>query len=95
MNAQAISASKMIFLPKRVFHADWDIVERKLAVTRTGAVDPFNISYEVAVPADWTIGASDVSPWQLRLIDGNGKHLAKVFFKPLGAAGALELMILI
>jgi len=91
MTTHTEPTTKLIYLPKRVFHADWETVERTLGVTRTGAEDAHNSCFQVTVPADWTFGDSDVSPWQKRLIDGNGKHLAKLFYKPLGGA-SMELM---
>jgi hypothetical protein len=91
MTTQTATATKLIYLPKRVFHADWETFERTLGVQRTGSVDTHNTCYQVIAPADWTIGDSDVSPWQKRLIDGNGKHLARLFYKPLGGA-AMQLM---
>lgn len=82
---------RILWLPKRVNHATWADVEA-LGVVRTGNE---NFSYfETRVPADWQIVDTDISIYQKRLVDGSGKHLAKLFYKPgsQGGGGSMELI---
>jgi hypothetical protein len=48
---------------------------------------------ECEVPDGWEIRDSGVSPWQKRLFDGEGKMIAKIFYKPAGGCGSIHVFL--
>lgn len=49
-------------------------------------------SMQIAVPTDWSIQATSVSPFHHHLVDGDGKALACLFTKPgSGGSGSFQI----
>jgi hypothetical protein len=85
--------ARTVFLPDTVWHGKQigELVERGLRPT--GAVGELQTS-EYALPPGWDLVASEESPLQYRLVDGNGGLHAKVFYKPGSLVGRPEMELM-
>jgi hypothetical protein len=45
------------------------------------------------IPGNWELRESGVSPWQKRLLDGQGNLLALFFFKPAGGSASIHVLL--
>ena len=90
-------ATKLLSFPVRSNAGAWDkLRELGARLTADGeekfAIGAFQVA-ECEVPAGWEIRDTDVSPWQKRLYDADGKMLAKIFIKPTGGVGSIHVFI--
>lgn len=95
-NSQATTttaATSKLWLPTKVFHNTFEAIASRFGLTATGTPDN-NGFREMNVPADWQIADSTESPFQKRLVAGDGTHIAKLFYKPgsQGGGGAMQLL---
>jgi hypothetical protein len=103
----ATAGATILSFPVRANEGGWDklfALGAKLTeqdadgavLTDDGKIDiarsPFRFA-RCEVPAGWEIHASGVSPWQKRLFDGEGKMIAKIFYKPTGGGGSIHVFL--
>jgi hypothetical protein len=82
VNAQTVSGSQAVWLPKLASGTSWEVIEQTLGLSRTGKEDENSqCTCEVILPAGWTIVESKASFFQRYLVDSNGKQRAKLFYK--------------
>lgn len=84
----ATAGATILSFPVRANEGGWDkLFALGAKLTAEGekayAIRAFQFA-ACEVPAGWEIRDSGVSPWQKRLFDGEGKMIAKIFYKPAG-----------
>lgn len=93
----ATAGATILSFPVRANEGGWDklfALGAKLTAEgeKAHAIRAFQFA-ECEVPHGWNIADSGVSPWQKRLFDGNGKMIAKIFYKPAGGCGSLHVFL--
>lgn len=101
----ATAGATILCFPVRANEGGWDklfALGAKLTeqdadgavLTDDGKIDvsPFRFA-RCQVPAGWEIRASGVSLYQNRLFDGEGKMIAKIFYKPAGGCGSIHVFL--
>ncbi|MCC7529330.1 MAG: hypothetical protein IT342_12475 [Candidatus Melainabacteria bacterium] len=103
----ATAGATILYFPVRANEGGWDkLFELGAKLTEQdadGAVltddgkinvarSPFRFA-RCQVPAGWEIRASGVSLYQNRLYDGEGKMIAKIFYKPAGGCGSIHVFL--
>ncbi len=93
----ATAGATILCFPVRANEGGWDkLFALGATLTAEGekayAIRAFQFA-ECEVPQGWNIADSGVSPWQKRLFDGNGKMIAKIFYKPAGGCGSLHVFL--
>lgn len=78
------AATRNIFLPVSVLFGDMSFDEIVAAVGghRTGVESDQTNYVEVALPAGYNVVPSGISPFQRRLVNEDGLHVAKIFDTP-------------
>jgi hypothetical protein len=105
--AAATAGATILCLPARANEGGWDKLYELgvkptvqdpdgAVLTADGKVDVHRSPFRFArcqVPAGWELRDSGVSLWQKRLFDGDGRMLAKVFYKPTGGGGSIHVFL--
>jgi hypothetical protein len=93
----ATAGATILSFPVRANEGGWDkLFALGAKLTAAGekayAIRAFQFA-QCEVPAGWEIRDSGVSPWQKRLFDGEGKMIAKIFYKPTGGCGSIHVFL--